>query len=92
MKRILAASMLAISLSAVSVSPALAGRDYTDEDTEVLSIAATFLRPVGLLLEAIVFRPLHTLSHKVDPHDGISDRPVRSCRSLRPRRDCSSRH
>jgi hypothetical protein len=83
--------MLAISLCAVSVNPALAERDYREEDAEVLNVAATFLRPVGQLLEAVVFRPLHAISHLADPHDGISDRPLRSCRSLRPRRDCSSR-
>jgi hypothetical protein len=90
-RKILAVAMFALSLSVCVPPQAWAERDYQEEDAEVLSVAASFLRPVGQLLEAVVFRPLHVLFPAADPHDGISDRPVRSCRSLRPRRDCSSR-
>ena len=90
-KKILAVAMFALSLSVCAPAQSWAERDYQEEDAEVLSIAASFLRPVGQLLEAVVFRPLHVLFHAADPQDGIADRPVRSCRSLRPRRDCSSR-
>lgn len=90
-KKILAVAMFALSLSVCIPAQSWAERDYQEKDAEVLSIAASFLRPVGQLLEAVIFRPLHVLFHATDPYDGIADRPVRSCRSLRPRRDCSSR-
>jgi hypothetical protein len=91
LKKILAVAMFALALSVCVPAQAWAERDYNEKDAEALSVAAMFLRPVGQLLEAVIFRPLHMLSHAGDPYDGITDRPVRSCRSLRPRRDCSSR-
>lgn len=90
MRRTMAALATIVVLGAAMAAPAHADRHYKESDSEVLAVTATFLRPVGQILEAVFFRPLHAVSHFLDPNDGITDRPVRECHSLRPRRDCSS--
>jgi len=53
------AAIAAAVLLATTAGPALADDPYRDRDASYLKVVDTFVYPVGVALEWIIFRPLH---------------------------------
>jgi len=85
--------MAAIIASAASMIPgaARAEEKYTDDDASYVRVAARVVQPVGLVLEAVVFKPFTALMSWSDPvsENTWNQLHPRKCHGQRPHRSCS---
>lgn len=85
----------ALALTALA-APALAHEPYTGSDASYLKVVDTFVYPVGVALEWVIFRPLHLFELRgvrgVRTGQTIRQgtrRVQRGCASSRPPRYCT---
>ncbi len=64
---------------------------YTDADSEYMRVVSRVVQPVGIVLEAVVFRPFTALMSWSDPNMMRAERAEhpRECYGQRPHRACS---
>lgn len=61
MKRLIAAGLLALTLTLTAGIAAAAPDEYDDSQSHPLRVAAYLVYPVGFTAEWLIFRPLHYL-------------------------------
>lgn len=84
-------TMVAIVAAMALADPTTASAyEYTDEDAGYIQVAARVVQPVGILLEAIVFKPFTALMAWGDSQSAREARRLhpRECFSSRPHRGC----
>ncbi len=84
-RHVLAAVVVTVLLLLPVAAPA-AGRSTPEDRTEYLYVADHFVRPVGVLLDTLVIRPVNGIMSLLVPDE--KDRKPQ-CRGFRPLRACS---
>ena len=88
-RKILAVFSLAVVLGLGAAGSSIADGQYDDRDSNYMRVAGVVVRPLGVLTEWLVMRPIHAIGHLINGQDEelFVDQ---ACGGQRPRRGCET--